>query len=172
MTLPDENTGVVDRLGQPLFVDLGLKTAFQQLLGGKLKNGIEFKFIVSEQTVTTHSSQQSGTLEDPLGILGVKGQKGTRCLTKLGKRILNTPDFALAAESVLSNKSQLGIQTFLLVRSARSLECLSVVTVNGVSGHDSREFLLTTPEDINEIRLMIRSSLMITMGVVGLTVGL
>jgi hypothetical protein len=105
MTLPDEHTGVVDGLGQSLFVNLRLKTAFQQLLGRKLKDGIEFQLIIREQTVTAHSSQHGGTLEDPLGVLWVKGQKGTGRLTKLGQGILDTPDFALAAESVLSHKS-------------------------------------------------------------------
>jgi hypothetical protein len=126
MTLTDKDTSVVDGLGQTLLVHLGLETAFQQLLSRQLKDSIEIQFIVTEETVSAHATKQGSTLKDTLRVLGVQCQQGTCGLSKLGKSILHTPDFALAAKSVLSNETKLGIQTFLFVGSTRSLECFGV----------------------------------------------
>lgn len=126
VALLDEHSCVVDRLGKPLLVDLGLEAAFQELLGGKLENEIEFELIVSQESVATHSAEEGGTFEDALGILGIQSQKSSGSLSQLGEGVLNTPDFALAAETVLSDELELSIKTFLLVRTTWCLECLAV----------------------------------------------
>lgn len=103
VTLTDENTSVVDGFGKALFVDLGLKTAFQKLLGGKLKNVIKLKLVIGEKTVTRHPSEKGGSLKDTLRILRVKGEKGTGGLSEFGQSVLDPPDLALASESVFTN---------------------------------------------------------------------
>ncbi len=45
-------------------------------------------------------------------------------LADLGKSKLHTPDFALAAKAVLTEKLELLVETLLLVRSARHFACL------------------------------------------------
>eukprot|EP01083_Nonionella_stella_P220200 788095_1 len=107
---------MVDGLGKALLEHLGLETTFEKLLGGELQHEIKLKLVLGEEAVTAHPSEKGGTLEDTLGVLGIKGEEGTGRLTELGQRILATPDLALASESVLSNKLQLGIKTLLLER--------------------------------------------------------
>jgi hypothetical protein len=126
VALTDQDTGVVDGLGQTLLVNLGLETAFQQLLGCQLKNGIQLKFVISEQSIPAHAAKHSGTLEDSGGILGLQCQQSTSGLSQLSQSILNSPDLTLTAESILSDEFKFSIQAFLFVRSARRLERLAI----------------------------------------------
>jgi len=126
VTLSDQDTGVVDGLGETLLVDLGLEAAFQQLLGTQLEDEIELHLVVGKEPVSAHTSHQCGTLENSLWILWVQGEECAGSLTELGKSILNTPDFALAAKSVFSDELQFSIKTFLLVWATRSLGGLAV----------------------------------------------
>jgi hypothetical protein len=122
VALSDQDTGVVDGLGKALLVNLGLKTALKQLLGSQLKDGIQLEFIISQKSVSVHTTKKGRTLEDSLRILGVQGQQHTGGLSQLGQGVRHWPDFALATESVLSNKTKFGIQSFLFEWSTRSLE--------------------------------------------------
>jgi hypothetical protein len=142
VTLADKDTGMVDRLGETLLVNLGLQTTFKQLLGGKLKNEIEFELIIGKETVTAHTTKKGGSLEDTLGILGVKGEQCTSDLTKLGKGILHTPDLTLAPKTILSYKLELSIETLLFVWTTRGLVGLPVVSVLRVSRHDNNIYPL------------------------------
>jgi hypothetical protein len=135
MTLTDQNTGMVDGLSKTLLVNLGLKASLQKLLGGKLKDRIKIKLIISKKSVTGHTTKESSSLENTLRILGVKGKKNTSSLTKLSESKLNTPDLTLTPKSVLSDKLELSVKTFLLVRTTRSLICFAVVTEHCVGRH-------------------------------------
>jgi hypothetical protein len=126
VALTDQDTGVVDSLGKTLLVHLGLKTSFQQLLGSQLQDEIELKFLVGEKSIATHASKERSTLENTLGIIRFQGQQSTGSLTQLGQSVLNPPDFALAAQAVFTDQFELGIKTFLLVRTTGSLERLAV----------------------------------------------
>jgi len=109
VTLSDQDTGVVNGLCKTLFVDLGLESALQQLLCCQLKNSIEFQLVVSQQTVTAHSTEECGSLKNTFGVFRVQCQQGTCGLSQFGKCVLNTPDLTLTAEAILSNQFQLGI---------------------------------------------------------------
>ena len=111
MTLLDEDTSVVDGLGEALLVDLGLEAALEELLGGELQDGIEVELVIRQKAVAAHAAEEGGTLEDALGILGVEGQKGTGGLAELGQGVLDAPDLALAAEAVLAAHLQFRIET-------------------------------------------------------------
>lgn len=126
VALLNEDTSVVNGLGQALLVNLGLKTTLQEFLRGELQDEIQLELVVGEETVTTHSTKESGTLKDALGILGVERKEGTSCFTKLGESKLNTPNLLLASKTVLSTKLELGIQTFLFVWTTGSLDNLAV----------------------------------------------
>lgn len=126
VTLSDQNTGVVDRLGQTLLVHLGLETALQQLLSRQLQHSIQLEFVVRQQTIPVHTTQQGGTLKDSLGVLGVEREQGSGRLTELGQSVLHAPNLALAAEPIFSNELEFGIQTFFFVRPTGSLEFLAV----------------------------------------------
>jgi hypothetical protein len=75
----------------------------------QLKNGIELQLVVGQQTVTAHSAEEGGSLENTFGVLRVQCQQGTCGLSQLGECVLDTPDLSLTAETVLSYQFQLGI---------------------------------------------------------------
>lgn len=126
VTLTDQDTGVVDGLGETLLVHLGLQTSFQQLLSSQLQDEIEFELFIRQKTITAHASEEGSSLENTLGIIGLEGKKSTGSLTQLGQGVLNAPDFALTTEAVFTNELELGVETFLLVRTTRRLERLAV----------------------------------------------
>jgi len=133
--LLDEDAGVVDRLRQSLLVHLRLEAALEQLLSGELKDLVEFELVVGQEAVPAHPSQEGSTLEDPLGIVGLQRKEGPGCLPELGQRELDAPDLPLAPQSVFADQLELGIQPFLLVRTAGRLEGLAVcVNQNKVRG--------------------------------------
>jgi len=126
VALSDQDTGVVHRLGKTLSENLGLKAAFKQLLGGQLKDGIQLKFRIIQKPISVHTTKQGRALEDSLGILGIQSQQNTGRLSQLGQGVLHSPDFALAAESILTNKAKFSIQSLLFEWSTRSLEAFRV----------------------------------------------
>jgi hypothetical protein len=73
VALTDKNTGVVDGLGESLLEHLGLKATLKELLGGELKDEIQLELVVGEEPVAAHPAEESSTLEDALGILGIEG---------------------------------------------------------------------------------------------------
>mmetsp|Transcript_3579 Transcript_3579/g.6358 ORF Transcript_3579/g.6358 Transcript_3579/m.6358 type:complete len:217 (+) Transcript_3579:24-674(+) len=135
MTLTDENTGMVDRLGKTLLEHLRLKTTFKKLLSGELKDEIKFELVFPKETVATHPTEERSTLEDAFGVLRVEGKQSTGGLTKLGQRVLTTPDFTLASETVFPHKFELRIKTLLLEGTTRGLVGLPVVPVLRVGWH-------------------------------------
>jgi len=135
VTLTDQNTSMVHRLRKSLLVHLGLETSLKKLLGGELKDGIEIELVISEEPVTAHTTKKSSSLENTLRVLGVKGEEDTSSLTKLRKCELHTPDLTLTPKSVLSDKLELGVKTFLLERTTRSLISFAVVTEHSVGRH-------------------------------------
>jgi hypothetical protein len=126
VALLNEDTSVVNGLGQTLLVDLSLKTTLQELLRRELQDEIQLELIVGEETITAHSTKKGSTLKDALRILGIKRQESTSGLSKLGKSKLNTPNLPLASESVLSTQLELGIQTFLFERTTGRLVRLTI----------------------------------------------
>ena len=134
VALADEDAGVVDGLGEALLVDLGLEAALEELLGGEQQDAVQVELVVGQQTVAGHAAEEGGTLEDARGILGVEGQQGTGGLAELGQGVLDAPDLALAAEAVLSDELELGVEALLLVGTAGRLEGLAVCGGNGKEG--------------------------------------
>lgn len=121
MALFDKDASMMNALGQSLLVDLGLETTFQELLRGELQDEIKFEFVVRQQAVAAHTPEEGGSLKDAFGILGVQSQESASRLSKLGEGKLNAPDLSLASESILSDKLEFGIKTFLLKRTTGRL---------------------------------------------------
>ena len=126
VALSDQDTGVVHRLGKTLSKNLGLKAALKQLLGSQLKDGIQLEFRIIQKPISVHTTKQGRSLEDSLGILGIQSQQNTGRLSQLGQGVLHSPDFALAAESVLTDKAKFSIQSLLFEWSTRGLEAFRV----------------------------------------------
>lgn len=137
MALLDQNTGVVDRLGQAELVDAGLQAALQEVLDLEGQDVIELHAGLVEHTDTHKTANKGIAFEETLGVLLVEGQKLTvgriskcaflarRCgigefvlpssTTDLGEGEHNAPHLTLVAKTKLANSLQLGILQGVLV---------------------------------------------------------
>lgn len=79
VSLADENTGVVDRLGETELVDTGLETALQEVLDLEGKDVIELHAGLVEDTDTDQTANEGVSFEKTLWVLLVHGQKLTVC---------------------------------------------------------------------------------------------
>lgn len=66
--LADENTSVVDGLGETKLVDLGLETALQEILDAESEHVIETHAGLIKDTDTDETTDQSVALEEALGV--------------------------------------------------------------------------------------------------------
>ena len=104
MPLTDEDTGVVDRLGEATLEDLGLETTLQEVLDLQGQHVIETHTRLVEHTDTDETANQGVTLEKTLGILVIELEQLTGSTTDLGEDETNAPDLALVAEAVLASE--------------------------------------------------------------------
>ena len=61
MTLEDEDTGVVDGVGQVALLDEGLKSTLKELRRGQTEHVIELALVVLQQTESDHAADQGLT---------------------------------------------------------------------------------------------------------------
>ena len=115
VSLLDENTGVVDRLGKAKLEDLGLESSLQEVLDTESKDIIELHLVLGKNTDADETSDQGVTLEKTLGVLLITGQKITSSTSDLGELETNSVDFSLVSQTVLTSKLKLGIETGKIV---------------------------------------------------------
>lgn len=77
MALADQDTSVVDGLGEAELVDAGLETALQEVLNLEGQDVIELHAGLVKDTDTHETANESVTLEETLGVLLVKSKKRT-----------------------------------------------------------------------------------------------
>ena len=77
MTLLDQNTGVVDGLGQTELVDASLETTLQEVLNLQGQHVIELHAGLIEDTNTDQTANEGIAFEETLGVLLVEGEKLT-----------------------------------------------------------------------------------------------
>ena len=70
-----------------------------------------------KNTNSDQSSEKSITFEQPLWVLVLKGQKVSGGFSDLGQEKLDPPDFFLVFKTKFTDEFQLGVESFLLVRS-------------------------------------------------------
>ena len=104
MPLTDEDTGVVDRLGEATLEDLGLETTLQEVLDLEGEHVIETHAVLVEHADAHETANKGVTLKQALGVLVVELEKLTRRTTDLGQNQRNAPDLALVAETVLARE--------------------------------------------------------------------
>ena len=121
MALADEDTSVVDRLGQSKLEDLSLETTLQEVLDLQTQDVIETGLRFVEDTGTDETADKSVTLEKTAGVLLVQGEKLTGSTTNVGERVSDPPDFALVAETVFTGKLKLLVETLGLEGTLRDL---------------------------------------------------
>jgi len=131
VTLADEDTGVVDGLGETELVDAGLETALQEVLDLQGQDVIELHAGLVEHTDAHETADQGVTLEETLGVLLVEREERTghvsnrsrssrNCAvahspgstTDLGEGQLHAPHLALVAQAILANELELSVPVY------------------------------------------------------------
>lgn len=77
MSLSDQNSGVVDTLGQPKLVHASLQSSLQEIFDFESKHVIEFHTRFIEDTDTHETTDEGISFEQTLGILLIEGKKLT-----------------------------------------------------------------------------------------------
>jgi len=126
VALLDEDTSVVDRLGEAELVDESLETALQEILSLEGKDVIELHAGLVENTNADEAANEGIALEEALGVLLIKSEELTSSTTNLGEGKENAPDLTLVAETILANELQLGVQASGLEGATRDLSGLGV----------------------------------------------
>jgi len=121
VTLADEDTSVVDRLGKAALEDLRLETALQEVLDLQRQHVIEPHAALVEHTDPDKTADERVTLEKTLGVLVVELEELTSSTTNFRQNQGDAPNFALVAETGLAGKLELGIETSRLERPTRDL---------------------------------------------------
>ena len=139
MSLTNQHTSVMNRLSQTELEYLRLQSTIHQLCSAQLQNVIQLLLLLRHQTQTSHTTDDSSTLEDAARILLVQSQQFTSSLhkyhskhtisylTNLSKNKLHTPNLTLATETILSANTKLLIQTLAFIRTTRSIECKTIL---------------------------------------------
>ena len=109
--LPNQDTSVVDGLGQTALEDLGLEATLQEILDLEGQHVIETHARLVEHTDADETANEGVTLEETLGILVIELEQLTGSTTNFGKDERDPPDLTLVTETVLSSKFQFGIET-------------------------------------------------------------
>ena len=77
MALADENTSVVDGLGETELVDAGLEAALQEILSLEGQDVIELHAGLVEHTDAHETANERVTFEEALGVLLVESEERT-----------------------------------------------------------------------------------------------
>ena len=80
VTLLDQDTGVVDGLGQTELVDASLETTLQEILNLQGQHVIELHAGLIEDTNTDQTANEGIAFEETLGVLLVESKKLTVCI--------------------------------------------------------------------------------------------
>ena len=97
VALADEDTGVVDGLGQAALEDLGLETALQEVLDLEREHVIETHAALVEHTDAHKTANQGIALEETLRVLLVELEELMGSTTDFGEGERDAPDLALVA---------------------------------------------------------------------------
>lgn len=89
--LADEDTGVVNRLGQTKLEHLSLQTPLQEILDPQSKHIVEPGLGLVQYTDTDQTADKGVTLEQTTGVLLIKGKKLTGSTTDVGQAVSDPP---------------------------------------------------------------------------------
>ena len=102
--LSDQDTGMMDTLGQSNLEHLCLQPAFQEIFDLEGKHVIETHAALIEHTNAHETANEGVTLEETLGVFIVELEELTSSTTNFGEGEGNTPNLALVAQAVLSSE--------------------------------------------------------------------
>ena len=102
--LADENTSVVNGLGQAALEDLSLEATLQEVLDLQGQHVIQTHAGLVEHTDANETTDEGVTLEKTLGVLVIELEQLTGRTTDLGQDETDAPDLALVAKTVLAGE--------------------------------------------------------------------
>merc|ERR1719499_447421 len=114
VSLSDEDSGVVDGLGQTQLEDLGLQTTLQKVLNLQTENIIQLHLALVQHSDPHQTSEESITLEQSPGVLLLQGQQLSGGRPDLGQGVLHPPHFSLVPQPVLADELELLVEPGLL----------------------------------------------------------
>ncbi len=104
MPLANEDTSVVNGLGQAALEDLGLQATLQEVLDLQGQHVIQTHARLVEHTDANETTDKGVTLEETLGVLVIELEQLTGRTTDLGQDETDAPDLALVAKTVLARE--------------------------------------------------------------------
>ena len=102
VSLPNENTSMVNALRETELEDLSLETALQEILNLQRQHVIQSHTALIEHTDTNETTDEGISFEKTFGVLVVEFEQFTGSTTDFGKDESDTPDFALVTETVFT----------------------------------------------------------------------
>jgi len=127
VSLADEDTGVVDRLGETELENNGLETSLQKVLDFQGEDKVELVLVLGENSVAVESSQESRSLKESLGVGLVHGEQLSGSTTNVRYGLLYSPYLSLVSQTELSDELELLVQTFLFKGASWGVVCLRLV---------------------------------------------
>lgn len=126
VSLSDQDSGVVDRLGQTQLVDLSLQSSFQEIFNLQSQDVIQLLLVFRQDTDSHQSSDQGVTIEQSLWVLFISGQQVSGSTTNLRQLERNSVDLSLVLQTVFTGQFQFSVQTSRFVWSLWSRVSLGV----------------------------------------------
>lgn len=126
VSLRNQDSSVVNRLGQTQLVDLGLQSSFQEIFDLQSQDVIQLLLVFGQDTNSHQSSDQSITFEQSLWVLFVSGQQISGGSSDLRQLERNSVNFSLVLQTVFTGQLQFSVQTSGFVRSLWSRVGLGV----------------------------------------------
>ena len=144
--LLNENTSVVNRGGHSHLENDGLESSLEEILNLQLQDVIELLSRFVQKTESGQSSQQGRTLNLSLLVIFWQSQENSSSLSHSGQNVLESPDFILVLQTVLTTDLQLSVNSLLFEGTSWGGGYLAVVSV---VSHDSSLLWCVVYYDVN-----------------------
>ena len=92
VSLADENSGVMDRLGQSQLEHLGLQSPLHEVLSLESQDVVKLHLVLCQNTSPHQTTEQGISLKQSSGILLIQGEQLSSCRPDLGKTVLDSPN--------------------------------------------------------------------------------
>merc|ERR1719315_19560 len=110
VSLSDENSGVVDGLGEPQLEHLSLQTTLQKVLNLQTEDIIQLHLALVQHSDPHQTSEESITLEQSPGVLLLQGEELPGGGPDLGQGVLHPSHLPLVPQPVLADELQLLVE--------------------------------------------------------------
>ena len=99
-----------------------LESSVKNLVHSQTQNVIELEFLVGEESVPVHSSEEGGAFEQSSGVFFLESKEFSGSLSELGEGEMASPYFSFVFETILADQLKFVIDSFLFEGSSGSIE--------------------------------------------------